>query len=147
MDGVPSIILRNGAVLWKQAYSRYFQKLGGRPAIHKKNGKQSVWLTSELFKFTPAVDGDTGEITGHQHCIGTQKYPVGVLAFKAHKGDKPPASLHISIHAGQWHVSFNGDDGLIEPSDKETTAWLMPFDASEVRAMSVGLGRGVEREG
>lgn len=46
---VPSPVLRNGAVLWKQAYSRFFAKLGGRPTIHKKIGKQSVWLTSELF--------------------------------------------------------------------------------------------------
>ena len=140
---VPSQILRNGAVLWKQAYSRYFQKLGGRPIIHKKHGKQAVWLTSELFEFRPVVDKTTGEITGHQLCIGTRKHPLGVLAFKAHKDYKPPASLHISIHAGQWHVSFNCDDGLIEPSEKETTAWLMQFDAPELRAMAVGLDRGV----
>ena len=143
LSEVPSQILRNGAVLWKQAYSRYFQKLGGRPIIHKKHGKQAVWLTSELFEFRPVVDRATGEITDHQLCIGTRKHPLGVLAFKAHKDYKPPASLHISIHAGQWHVSFNCDDGLIEPSEKETTAWLMQFDAPELRAMTVGLDRGV----
>jgi putative transposase len=143
LSEVPSIILRNGTVLWKQAYSRYFQKLGGRPAIHKKHGKQAVWVTSELFEFKPIVDSATGEITGHQLCIGTRKHPVGVLAFKAHKGYKPPASLHISIHAGQWHVSFNSDDGLMEPSDKDTSAWLCEFDALALRAMTVGLDRGV----
>lgn len=140
---VPSQILRNGAVLWKKAYSRYFRKLGGRPSIHKKHGKQAVWLTSELFQFRPVVDRVTGEITGHQLCIGTRKHPVGVLAFKAHHAYQPPASLHISIHAGQWHVSFNGDDGLIEPSDKETTAWLRQFGAAELRDMTLGLDRGV----
>ena len=143
LSEVPSIVLRNGTVLWKQAYSRYFQKLGGRPAIHKKHGKQSVWLTSELFEFTPVVDSDTGEITGHQLHIGTKKYPVGVVAFKAHKDYKPPASVHISIHAGHWHVSFNYDDNTIEPSDKDTTAWLTQFDAAELREMTVGLDRGV----
>ena len=143
LSEVPSQILRNAAVLWKQAYSRYFQKLGGRPAIHKKHGKQAVWLTSELFEFKPVVDNATGEITGHQLCIGTRKHPMGMLAFKAHKGYKLPASLHISIHAGQWHVSFNCDDGLIEPSEKETTDWLMQLDASKLRTMTVGLDRGV----
>jgi putative transposase len=143
LSEVPSIILRNGTVLWKQAYSRYFQKLGGRPTIHKKHGKQVVWLTSELFEFTPVVDGDTGEITGHQLHVGIKKYPVGVLAFKAHKAYKPPASLHISIHAGQWHVSFNYDDCVPEPADKDTTAWLAQFGASELREMTVGLDRGV----
>lgn len=143
LSEVPSIILRNGTVLWKQAYSRYFQKLGGRPTIHKKHGKQSVWLTSELFEFAPVVDIETGEITDHQLHVGTKKYPVGVVAFKAHKYYKPPASLHISIHAGQWHVSFNYDDNTVEPTDKETTAWLTQFDASELREMTVGLDRGV----
>ena len=143
LSEVPSIILRNGTVLWKQAYSRYFQKLGGRPGIHKKHGKQAVWLTSELFEFAPVVDTDTGEITGHQLHVGTKKYPVGVVAFKAHKDYKPPASLHISIHAGQWHVSFNYDDGTTEPTDKDTTAWLAQFDAFELRKMTVGLDRGV----
>lgn len=67
---VPSQILRNGAVLWKQAYSRYFQKLGGRPIIHKKHGKQAVWLTSELFEFRPVVDRATGEITFGARSLG-----------------------------------------------------------------------------
>ena len=31
LSEVPSVVLRNGAVLWKQAYGRYFSKLGGRP--------------------------------------------------------------------------------------------------------------------
>lgn len=140
---MPSFILRNGSVLWKQAYSRYLSKLGGKPTIHKKHGRQSVWLTSELFEFTPVVDGDTGEITGHQLHVGIKKYPLGLLAFKAHKAYRIPASLHISIHAGQWHVSFNCDDGTIEPTDKDTTAWLAQFNASELREMTVGLDRGV----
>lgn len=143
LSEVPSQVLRNGAVLWKQAYSRFFQKLGGRPTIHKKHGKQSVWITSELFTFKPVVDSATGEVTGHQLFVGTKKHPVGLLAFKAHKDYSPPASLHISIHAGQWHVSFTADDGLIEPSEKETKDWLMQFEAAELREMTVGLDRGV----
>jgi putative transposase len=137
------VVLRNGAVLWKQAYSRYFSKLGGRPVIHNRHGKQSVWLTSELFQFAPVVVAETGEITGHQLHIGIKKFAVGVLAFKAHKDYKLPASLHISIHAGQWHVSFSTDDNIPEPSDKDITAWLMQFDEAELRTMTVGLDRGV----
>ncbi|QKE40436.1 MAG: hypothetical protein HO274_03190 [Ferrovum myxofaciens] len=114
---MPGVVLRNGAVLWKQAYGRYFSKLGGRPVIHQRHGKQSVWLTSEVFKFVPVVATDTGEITGYQLHIGTRKFPVGVLAFKAHKDFKIPASLHISIHSGRWHVSFNYDDGIQEPTE------------------------------
>lgn len=143
LSEVPGVVLRNGAVLWKQAYGRYFSKLGGRPVIHQRHGKQSVWLTSELFKFVPVVDAETGEIVGHQLQVGIKKFPVGVLAFKAHKDYKVPASLHVSIHAGRWHVSFNYDDNAIEPTDKDTMAWLVQFDAQELREMTVGLDRGV----
>lgn len=143
LSDVPSVILRNGAVLWKQAYSRYFSKLGGRPTIQKKHGRQSIWLTSEVFEFVPIADPASGEISGHQLHIGTRKFPVGIIAFKAHKEYKLPASLHISIHAGHWHVSFNYDDGIPEPSDKDITAWLQQFNEAELRSMTVGLDRGV----
>ena len=143
LSEVPSVVLRNGAVLWKQAYSRYFSKRGGRPVMHKKHGKQSVWLTSEVFKFVPVVNTDTGEITGYQLHVGIQKFPVGILAFKAHKEYRLPASVHISIHAGRWHVSFNYDDNIPEPTDKDTTAWLMQFHEPELRKRTVVLDRGV----
>ncbi len=91
LSEVPSVLLRNGAVLWKQA----------------------VWLTPELFKFVPVINTDTGEITSYQLHVGLKKFPVGILAFKANKEYKLPASLHISIHAGRWHVSFNHDDGVV----------------------------------
>ncbi|MHB1607008.1 MAG: helix-turn-helix domain-containing protein [Leptospirales bacterium] len=45
---VPSQILRNGAVLWRQACGRFFSGLAGRPTFKRKDGKQSVWITSEL---------------------------------------------------------------------------------------------------
>jgi putative transposase len=143
LSEVPSVLLRNGAVLWKQAYGRYFSKLGGRPTIHNRHGKQSVWLTSELFKFLPIVDTSTGEITGYQLHVGIKKFPVGLLTFKAHKAFNLPASLHISIHAGRWHVSFNYDDNVPEPNDKDTTDWLTQFNEVELRKMTVGLDRGV----
>jgi len=143
LSEVPGVLLRNGAVLWRHAYGRYFSKLGGRPTIHKKHGKQSVWLTSELFKFVPDVDTDTGEITGYQLHVGIKKFPVGVLAIKAHRDFKIPASLHISIHAGRWHVSFNFDNNIPEPTDKDTLDWLTQFDEAELRKMTVGLDRGV----
>jgi putative transposase len=143
LSEVPSVLLRNGAVLWKQAYGRYFSKLGGRPTIHKKHGKQAVWLTSELFKFVPMPDVDTGKIASYQLHIGIKKFPVGILAFTAHREYKLPASLHISLNAGRWHVSFNYDNDVPEPSDKETLEWLMQFGETELRQATLGLDRGV----
>lgn len=136
LQEVPSVVLRNGAVLWRQAYGRFFKKLGGRPAIHRRHGKQSVWLTSELFRFEP--DGDDYKLF-----IGTKKYPVGEIELRAHQEYRIPASLHISVHAGRWHVSFNYDDGIPEFSEKDIAEWLLQFDEVELRRMTVGLDRGV----
>lgn len=141
LSDAPSQVLRNGAVLWKQAYGRYFAKLGGRPAIHRKTGEQSVWLTSELFTFKPVVDKSTGEIVSHTLHIGTPKFPLGQIKFTAHKDFKPAASIHISVNAGRWHVSFNYDDGQIEPSAQDTTDYLMQFTENELAAVTVEIGR------
>ena len=45
----PSQILRNGAVRFAQAYSRFFQGLARRPTIQSKYRRQSLWVTRELF--------------------------------------------------------------------------------------------------
>lgn len=143
LSDVPSQILRNGAVLWKQAYSRYFAKLAGRPGIHRKIGEQSAWITSELFESKPVVHKDTGEIASYTLNLGAKKSSVGRLSFKAHRKFQLPASIHISVNSGRWHVSFNYDDGVPEPSDQEAAEWLMSFTENELHAVTVGLDRGV----
>ena len=143
LSDVPSQVLRNGAVLFKQAYARYFQKLAGRPTIHRKTGPQSVWVTSELFEFKPVVDASTGEVTSYTLHLGTRQFPVGELDMVAHKSFNPAASIHIGVYAGRWHVSFNHDDGQPEPSEQDTIDWLMQHTENELRAVTVGLDRGV----
>ena len=91
MKTIPSQVLRNGAVKWSQSYQRFFKKLGGRPVIQRKIGKQSVWLTRELFEFVPVVAKDTGEITSYRLLIGTKKFEFGELDYKAHKAFSIPA--------------------------------------------------------
>jgi putative transposase len=142
----PSQILRNAAYKWKEAYSRFFKKLGGRPTIHKKHGKQSVFITKELFTFTPVVEPETGEIKNYLLNLGTIKTKLGLLDFKAHnslKDLKPPASIHISVHAGRWHLSFNSDDSVLEPSEVETVEYLMQHSETELLSQAIGLDRGV----
>jgi putative transposase len=131
LSEVPSQILRNGAVLWKQAYSRYFAKLGGRPGIHKKSGKQSVWITKELFEFVPYTDKKTGEILNALN-IGTLGFKFGELEFNAHHDYKIPASIHVGVSGNRWYLSFNYDDGIKEPTDAEIAGWLRQIDAPPV---------------
>lgn len=142
LDEVPSVILRNGAVLWRQAYGRFFRKLGGRPSIQKAHGRQSVWITSELFEFVPAVDPTTGEIT-HRLLLGTKKFPIGEIRIVAHHAFTPPASIHIAVHAGRWHIGFTNNDGVPEVKDEETQEWLASFTEDELAAATVGIDRGV----
>ncbi len=135
---VPSQILRNGAVLWKQAYNRFFSGLSGRPVFKRKDGRQSVWITSELFRFR------TNDKTPSEELIlGTKKFPVGSLVFKAHIPYSRPSSLHVSLESGKWFVSFSSDDGLPEPKEEDTVAWLQMFSEEELEARTLGFDRGV----
>ncbi len=107
---VPSQILRNGAVKFRQAYQRFFQKLGGRPKLKKKSGRQAVWITQELFKFLPQIDDQTGKIRSYQLTIGTDKFPVGPIPYVAHRAHAMPSSIHIAVEGGQWWLSFASED-------------------------------------
>lgn len=139
---VPSPVLRNGAVRWKQAYGRYFAKLARRPKFRGKSGEQSVWITSELFRFEPVVDTGTGEIT-YRLFLGTKKFPVGEIACTAHRPHQLPASITLTVDAGRWYLSFSNEDGQHEPKDQETADWLSTFTENELTERAVGLDRGV----
>ncbi len=141
---VPSQVLRNGAVRWKQAYQRFFQKLGGRPVIKKKMGRQAVWLTSELFAFSPIVDTQTGEILGNKLTVGTKKFPVGDIMFNAHREYRIPSSIRIGVEAGKWFLSFSNEDHDQVPDEAETVAWLRQFSEEELLGRTFGGDRGVE---
>ena len=143
---VPSVILRNGAALFGQAYQRYFKGLAGRPTKKSHRGKQSVWITSELFTFEPAVDIKTGEIIGYRLFVGTKKFPVGELIMKAHRPFNIPSSIHISIHAGKWNVSFSAEDSAIPTFKEETViASLQQMSDEELLGMTIGADRGVAK--
>jgi putative transposase len=139
---VPSVVLRNGATRWRQAYGRFFKKLAGRPTRQRKSGAQSVWITSELFRFERVTDHATGEVE-HRLFLGTKKFPVGELAFKASGPFKPPASIHITVEAGRWFISGSFDDDAVQPTPDETADWLATFGREDLRESTVGIDRGV----
>ncbi len=134
---VPSQVLRNGAVRWKRAYSRFFEKLARRPTFHKKSGVQSVWLTRELFRFEDDGEG------GYRLHIGTKKHPVGVLRYKADRPHALPASLVLSIDAGRWYVSFTTESDEVYPCPDEIREELATWDEAQLLAATVGVDRGV----
>ena len=154
LNEVPSQVLRNGAVLWKQASTRHFQGLGGRPKFQKRSGEQSVWLTSELFSFAPQVDRETGEILRYNLQVGTDKFSVGEMDYVSHRPHHIPASIHISIHAGKWFLSFSAkDDTVTAPDNGRDREALTEAVAQELRqlpaetltARTCGADRGVAK--
>ena len=140
---VPAVVLRNGAVRFMQAYSRYFQQLAGRPVLHKKTGVQSVWLTSKLFSFQPVTEPGTTKITCYRLHLGIPKFPVGEIEFTAHRPFRPPASITVSVDAGHWFVSFSNDDGIPDPNSLDTVALLMALDDAALSDRTVGVNRGI----
>ena len=139
---VPSQVLRNGAAAWVMAYSRYFKKLAGRPKKQQRTGPQSVWLTSEVFRFNQHVDADTGEVS-FSFNVGTKKCHVGDIEYRAHRPHGVPASVHVTVEAGRWYLSFCNDDGRDLPSPAETAEWLSGFGLQELGNRTVGIDRGV----
>jgi putative transposase len=142
---VPGTVLRNGAVRFYQGYQRFFKGLALRPTISGRHGEQSVWLTSDCFRFEESVDADG--VMGRKLIIGTKKFPCGELPFVVSKGCKnwkPPASLHISVNGGRWHISFSNDaaDQAV-PSEEETLEHLRSFSEADLMVKTMGLDRGV----
>src|SRR5208337_1532727 len=149
---VPSQILRNGAYRFMQAYARFFKGLSQRPSRKKRQGRQTVLLTKELFQFT--ATGKTtrvndGLVKEHKLMIGTEKFIVGELKFIAHRPYELPNSISISRHNTQWHVSFNYGDAELPKetlplmTEKELIEYFSGLTAEELDSIANGLDRGV----
>lgn len=144
---VPSQVLRNGAVLFRQSYQRFFRGLAGRPRHKRRSGEQSVWLTSELFSFEPDTDPAMDEVLRYRLWVGTVRFPVGEITCKAHRRHGVPASIHISVHGGRWFVSFSVEDpALAIPVTAERVAEkLRQMSFEELAVRTCGADRGVAK--
>ena len=148
---VPSQILRNGAYRYIQGHARFRQGLSGRPTRKKKQGRQTVMITKELFRFIPTgkiTKSKEGDIIEHKLFIGTEKSPVGELKFKAHRPYGIPNSITVSRHNGEWHVSFNYvvvnlSDNPEPMTEEKLMEYFSGLTAEELDAMAVGGDRGV----
>ena len=146
---VPSQVLRNGAALWRQAYARFFAGLGGRPKYQTKAGRQAVWLTSELFEFVPKTDPRTG-VVRYRLRIGTTRFPVGEVSYRAHRPHGIPASIHICVEGGQWFVSFAAEDPAVPGGKPENAAERIAEDLrhlseGQLLERTLGADRGVAK--
>lgn len=135
---VPSQVLRNGAFRWRTAYQRYFSgAVKGRPKFRKKIGRQSVMLTSELFRIEQREAG----VVLH---VGTRKFPLGAIPVCAHRRfEGAPGAISVSVEGGHWHVSFATEDGRPELNDAEIAEALQGFSEADLLARAVGIDRGV----
>ena len=143
---VPSQILRNGATLFMRAYQRYWNDLAGRPAFHKKSGRQAVWITSELFRFEStgrAKQKQNKVIYDHKLVLGAKSSPMGELRFKAHKEYELPAAITISRSNGKWYVSFSYEDQSTVMTEEELLDLYGGMTGRDLEAITLGLDRGV----
>jgi len=130
---VPSQILRNASVRWYDAYKRFFKNLSQRPTRKSKYGRQSVWVTSELFYFRD-----------NKLYLGTKTKDFGVLKIKAHRKFQLPKSITISKQAGCWYVSFCYNDlNLNDSKPEDIFSSLGKEDFEYLNAKTVGIDRGI----
>lgn len=151
---VPSQILRNAAVRFRGAYSRFFAGLAERPTCKSKHGRQAVWLTSELFRFEATGKVMVKErnnkpdlhIKEHKLHIGTKTNDLGELSFLAHDEYDLPASITIARHAGKWYVSFTYAEEGVEMTDDELVAHFSAMSPEELESVTLGGDRGVAKK-
>jgi len=106
---VPCQVLRNGVARAKAAFVRYWEGLGGRPKARCRQSEESVLLTRELF-----------QIKDGQLYIGTVKFPVGKIKWKAHRKFDLPASITVIRNEdGPWYCSFTFEDGEVLPTNED----------------------------
>ena len=143
---VPSQILRNGAYRFATGCGRALKKLGGAPRIRKRQGRQSVMVTSELFELAIYTDLATRRVR-RVLTLGTHKFPLGRLKFKAHRDCGLPKSLCISVEPdGKWYVSFCFDAPWAEGVEVLRRPEELAYEFSvrpDLEEITLGIDRGV----
>ena len=136
---VPSQVLREGTYRWHMAKQRQLQGLAKRPRRRNRLKFNSVLLTSHLFHFS-----DHGRLF-----IGTDKFFVGELKFKAHREFGRPKMISISTTGGRWYVSFSYEHEVEEVlRERHELAYELegqPDD--ELRGKTLGVDRNVKDNG
>jgi putative transposase len=125
-----------------QAQTRFNKGLAGLPARRKKIGKQTVMLTKELFRF----ESIPGKSNQDRLLLGTDKFPVGELRFKAHREYGLPNTITISRQNGEWHISFNYtvvDEAKELLTEQELVDYFCSLTREELEVITVGGDRGV----
>jgi putative transposase len=135
LSELPSQILRNSSFQFMTAWQRHLKGLASRPAHKQKGRRDSVLLTSELFRFD-----EQGVLN-----IGTFRHKVGDLKFNANREFKAPKTLVISRKADRWYVSFCFEDPkLVEPrSQEDLLDDLSHLSAEQLMAKTWAGDRGV----
>ncbi len=139
---VPSVILRNSIANWYKTYQNFFKKLCGRPTYKKKDGRGTVHLTRELFKFVKGEDGVT------RLFIGNKKNNIGFLSIKTHRSYSTPKSIYIRKKHNKYWVSFCYEDHAVtqdQLSDKALLKELKKEGKDYLEKHTIGIDRGVVR--
>lgn len=136
----PSQILRNSAANWYNTYHKFIKGECGKPKRKHRDGKGSIHLTRELFRF---VIGDDGV---ERLFIGTKTNNIGFLSIKNHHRYHHPKSLYIKKTNSRYTVSFCYDDDQDETRLSDNTAHLAYLKGADVQYLDqhvVGVDRGV----
>ncbi len=136
------MILRNSIANWYTTYQNFFKKRCGRPQHKKKDGKGSIYLTRELFKFQKGEDGVT------RLYIGSRKHNLGHLSIKTHRPYKIPNSIYIKKKHDQYWVSFCYEEEDTKASlltEKAHFKALFKKDEAYLSRHVVGIDRGIKR--
>lgn len=141
LNQCPSQVLRNASSIWYTAKQRFFKGIANNPRKKKKGIKDTVLLTSELFKFKDEIIDDG--VVLKNLIIGTKKNSLGVLKFKAHREFGNPQQIVIGKKNKKWYVSFCYEVEDSGKSEQELLDEYSNLDETSLNALTVGIDRGI----
>src|SRR5690606_27293639 len=146
LSKVPSQVLRNGAYRFHCAKQRQLKGLARAPSKRRAHEFNSVMLTRELFRFEARPCDDKDGAPAYALFIGTPRFPVGELAFVAHRPFGIPNSITIRRDsAGRWFVSFcyeHASDAILR-TPAELAYELAGLPEEVLKRRVLGLDRNV----
>ena len=140
LSDCPSQILRNTMCTWRETMGNFLKGHCGRPKKKKKSDGDSIWLTSELFRF------DTGPAGKKRLFIGTKTNNIGYLDFIAHRDFAEPKSIRIKYKLGKFQISFCYEaytKNIDHLTQSDHLKYLSQKTSAELDSMCIGVDRGV----
>ncbi len=105
-----------------------------------------------MFQFLPQIHQQIGTVESYQLTVGTEKFPVGVISYLAHRAHTVPSSIHVAVEGGRWWLSFAANDtdvilpgNTVDVATEQIAEDLRHMSPDHLAERTLGGDRGVAK--